>query len=362
MVQVFREVKRVLRDDGTVWINLGDCYSSGGMSNPSSKSTLGGGKDLGAADYSITRKVPNGLKPKDLVGIPWRVAFALQADGWYLRSAMPWLKGSAMPESVTDRPTSAVEYFFLLTKSKRYFYDIEAVRKPVAGATVKRARASNNASKRKDKGDAKWQAGLTPDKQDKYFSGITENSGRNRRNSDWFMDSIRDILEGKSGTLLHDENNIPIAIFCNPQPYKEAHFATFSPRLITPMILAGTSPCACEICGAPWERVVEREKVKVSDSKRYSGVTLRNDAEDGRHETLTTTTGWQPTCACQNSGKARCIVLDPFAGSGTTLWVAERFGRDSIGIELNPEYCKLIEKRMSNRQQTLFEIVGRNCG
>ncbi len=302
------------------------------------------------------------LKTKDLVGIPWRVAFALQADGWYLRSAMPWLKGSAMPESVTDRPTSAVEYFFLLTKSKRYFYDIEAVRKPVAGATVKRARASNNASKRKDKGDAKWQAGLTPDKQDKYFSGITENSGRNRRNSDWFMDSIRDILEGKSGTLLHDENNIPTAIFCNPQPYKEAHFATFSPRLITPMILAGTSPRACEICGAPWERVVEREKVKVSDSKRYSGVTLRNDAEDGRYETLTTTTGWRPTCTCENEGKARCIVLDPFAGSGTTLWVAERFGRDSVGIELNPEYCKLIEKRMSNRQQTLFEIVGRNCG
>ncbi len=350
MVQVFREVKRVLRDNGTVWINLGDCYSSGGMSNPSSKSTLGGGKDLGAADYSITRKVPNGLKPKDLVGIPWRVAFALQADGWYLRSAMPWLKGSAMPESVTDRPTSAVEYFFLLTKSERYFYDIEATR--MKGSIPAGTRAA------KGSGERKSQAGVNARPPEyKEYSGT-----RNRRNADWFMDSIRDILEGKSGTLLHDENNIPTAIFCNPQPYKEAHFATFSPRLITPMILAGTSPRACEICGAPWERVVEREKVKVSDSKRYSGVTLRNDAEDGRHETLTTTTGWRPTCTCKNEGKARCIVLDPFAGSGTTLWVAERFGRDSIGIELNPEYCKLIEKRMSNRQQTLFEIVGRNCG
>jgi hypothetical protein len=307
------------------------------------------------------------LKQKDDAGIPWRVAFALQADGWYLRSAMPWLKGSAMPESVTDRPTSAVEYFFLLTKSERYFYDIEAVRKPVAGATVKRARASNNASKRKDKGDAKWQAGLTPDKQDKYFSGITENSGRNRRNSDWFMDSIRDILEGKSGTLLHDENDIPIAIFCNPQPYKEAHFATFSSRLITPMILAGTSPKACEICGAPWERVVvakgktAREKQRERGWSEYAYAQPRNaqglDYKGGHGNNIRTriTTGWQPTCSCENEGKGRCIVLDPFAGSGTTLWVAEHYGRDSIGIELSPEYCELINKRMSNRQMTLFE-------
>jgi len=332
MVQVFREVKRVLRDDGTLWLNLGDSYVGSGR-GPTGKTGIGNQTKRQGFD-SPKVIVPPGLKPKDLVGIPWRVAFALQADGWYLRSAMPWLKGSAMPESVTDRPTSAVEYFFLLTKSERYFYDIEAVRKPVAGATVKRARASNNASKCKDKGDAKWQAGLTPDKQDKYFSGITENSGRNRRNSDWFMDSIRDILEGKSGTLLHDENNIPIAIFCNPQPYKEAHFATFSPRLITPMILAGTSPRACEICGTPWERVVEREKVKVSE-----------------------TTGWRPTCTCKNEGKGRCIVLDPFAGSGTTLWVAEHYGRDSIGIEINPKYCELVKKRMSNFQQTIFQGV-----
>ncbi len=364
MVQVFREVKRVLRDDGTVFLNLGDCYFGSSMTG-GTNSMEGSAKRKGRMFEKPSNCTINQgkiqLKTKDLVGIPWRVAFALQADGWYLRSAMPWLKGSAMPESVTDRPTSAVEYFFLLTKSERYFYDIEAVRKPVAGATVKRARASNNASKRKDKGDAKWQAGLTPDKQDKYFSGITENSGRNRRNSDWFMDSIRDILEGKSGTLLHDENDIPIAIFCNPQPYKEAHFATFSSRLITPMILAGASPKACEKCGAPWERVVERSNLnkqnvggKLADIKKTG---FRNDGNIRMGDIATKTLGWQPTCTCKNEGTGRCIVLDPFAGSGTTLWVAEHFGRDSIGIEINPEYCELIKKRMNNFQQTIFQGV-----
>ncbi len=308
------------------------------------------------------------LKQKDDAGIPWAVAFALRDDGWYLRSAMPWLKGSAMPESVTDRPSSAIEYFFLLTKNQKYFYDVDAVRKTVADTTVKRARANNNATARKDGGAAKWQGGLTPDKQNKYYSGISEYSGRNRRNSDWFMDSIRDILEGKSGTLLHDENDIPTAIFCNLQPYKEAHFATFSPRLITPMILAGTSPRACEICGAPWERVVERtggtigknwhdhssDLEKGMSQSGCSGLGNKKNAKGEAYKVITT--GWQPTCTCQNSGKGRCIVLDPFAGSGTTLYVAEQYGRDSVGIELSEEYCKLIHKRMDNMQQTIFGL------
>jgi len=132
LVAVFREVRRVLRGDGTVWLNLGDSYGSGGMSNPSGSSTLIGGKDRGASGYSISRSVPPGLKPKDLVGIPWRVAFALQADGWYLRSDIIWAKPNPMPESVTDRPTKAHEYVFLLTKSARYWYDLEAVREPVS--------------------------------------------------------------------------------------------------------------------------------------------------------------------------------------------------------------------------------------
>jgi hypothetical protein len=315
------------------------------------------------------------LKQKDDAGIPWRVAFALQADGWYLRSAMPWLKGSAMPESVTDRPTSAVEYFFLLTKNRKYFYDVDAVRKLASDASLKRI---NQKSFDKQKGGEKdYKHGINVNRSSRNtLENFAKNPGRNRRNSDWFMDSIRDILEGESGTLLHDENDIPTAIFCNPQPYKEAHFATFSPRLITPMILAGTSPRACEICSAPWERVVEKgaplddwKKACGADSNgEYEG-RAQKDYEKARAENASEvkkrilagmlkrkTTGWQPTCTCQNSGKGRCIVLDPFAGSGTTLYVAERYGRDSVGIELSEEYCKLIHKRMDNMQQTILGL------
>jgi hypothetical protein len=116
LCKVFDEVRRVLADDGTVWVNLGDSYANGGMSNPSKKSTLGGGKDRGASEYVIDRKIPKGLKPKDLVGIPWRFAFAMQDRGWYLRQDIIWAKPNPMPESVKDRCTKSHEYIFLFSK------------------------------------------------------------------------------------------------------------------------------------------------------------------------------------------------------------------------------------------------------
>ena len=361
MVQVFREVWRVLRDDGTLWLNLGDSYAGGGRAgnNPELlKNHLMFGKPKSEYSSSVMvppSPIPPGLKAKDLVGIPWRVAFALQADGWYLRSAMPWLKGSAMPESVRDRPSSAIEYFFLLTKNRKYFYDVDAVRVSHTESSIKRNKY----------GQSKAACNQISVSREQLPGEKLNPMGRNRRNSDWFMDSIRDILEGKSGTLLHDENDIPIAIFCNPQPYKEAHFATFSPRLITPMILAGTSPRACEICGAPWERVVERKRFKrnelpPSDPRyrpnvyqgAYDGINGKGDAG----YTETKTIGWQPTCTCQNEGKGRCIVLDPFMGSGTTAVVALKHNRNYIGIELNPEYIKIAEKRISETTSNQIEL------
>lgn len=324
MVEVFREVRRVLRDDGTLWLNLGDSYAGSGKAgnNPEyqRRHTQFGQKERKERLGVPVPAKAIGYKPKDLIPIPWLVAMALQKDGWCLRSGIPWLKNSAMPESVQDRPSSALEYFFLLSKGKKYFYDTEAIRMP--GAIPAGTKAAKGSAERAS------QHGVNARPPEyKTYSGT-----RNRRNTDWFMDSIKGILQGRNGTLLHDENNVPIAVFCNPQPYPETHFATFSPRLITPMILAATSSKACEVCGAPWERVIESSGGKIA------------------------TVGWQPTCECDNVGTHRCVVLDPFAGSGTTLWVAEYYGRDSIGIELSEKYCELIEKRMDNFQQTIFSL------
>jgi hypothetical protein len=271
----------------------------------------------------IKRTMPDGLKPKDLCGIPWRVAFALQADGWYLRSDIIWAKPNPMPESVTDRPTKAHEYIFLLSKGARYFYDAEAVKEESvsdhpSGNDFRRAERLSYLDKDGPRGNEKqWQV----------------TAKRNRR-SVWTVAT---------------------------QPYPEAHFATFPPRLIEPCILAGASPKSCEICGAPWERVIEKTNnpdLSHKGSRFDSGKTAGRDGGDRTQKGiryLNQAAGWRPTCTCENEGKGRCIVLDPFAGSGTTLWVAERFGRDSIGIEISPEYCELIRKRMADRQQTIFE-------
>jgi len=203
MVQVFGYVRRILRDDGTLWLNLGDSYAGGGMSNPSVSSTLGGGKDRGAADYSITRSVPSGLKPKDLCGIPWRVALALQADGWWLRQDIIWHKPNPMPESVRDRCTKAHEYLFLLTKAPRYFCDMTAIAEPVADSTVSRLSQpglpDQNGSER------------VPGKTNGNMKAVGSKDTRNKR-SVWTVAT---------------------------KPYKEAHFATFPPELIKPCVLAG---------------------------------------------------------------------------------------------------------------------------
>ncbi len=382
MVEVFQGVWRVLRDDGTVWLNLGDGYFTKPKSNYDGVAPGLQSKNYGTGDTMLGYKeqadkfkslMKSGYKNKDLVGIPWVTAFALREDGWYLRSGFPWLKGSAMPESVTDRPSSAIEYFFLLTKNKKYYYDADAIRKSIKEGSKRRAMRGNT-EKNKYAADNHLPQGVHANtmsqprehagykKMDELISsGNTplNPAGRNRRNSDWFMDSIQDILDGQNGTLLHDENDVPIAIFCNPQPYKGAHFATFSPKLITPMIQASTSEYgACEICGSPWERVAEQERIPIQKTNTPNPAWEKAGGRKYGTRSIieSTTTGWQQTCSCDNEGKARCKVLDPFAGSGTALWVAENHGRDSIGIELSPEYVKLIENRMSNFQMNIFNI------
>jgi len=256
MVEVFREVKRVLRKDGTLWLNLGDSYAM--------KFGGGKGRKSGTTKAAVDeiekppREIPSGLKPKDLVGIPWRVAFALQADGWYLRSDIIWHKPNAMPESVTDRPTKAHEYIFLLSKSKKYYYDADSIREPLSEQRAKQAGElvdpGNDAKKRKKQieHDKKRGSGGHFDGHKWRMNPL----GRNKR-SVWTVAT---------------------------KPFKEAHFATFPPDLIKSCILAG----------------------------------------------------------CPKDG----IVLDPFMGSGTTGMVAAMYQRNFIGFELNPEYCKMAEKRI----------------
>jgi DNA modification methylase len=206
MVDVFREVRRVLMGDGTLWLNLGDSYSKNESNNGgySSKSTLSGftspnTKGRVSCDSGVRHKIDSGLKPKDLCGIPWRVAFALQADGWYLRQDIIWHKPNPMPESVTDRCTKAHEYIFLMTKKPNYYFNNEAMREPgVMPAGTKGARGST---------ERQGQKGVNARPPEyKIYDGF-----RNRR-SVWSV---------------------------TVKPYKEAHFATFPKELIEPCVLAG---------------------------------------------------------------------------------------------------------------------------
>ena len=283
MVTVFREVRRVLRDDGVLWLNLGDT-----------------------------------IKDKQLQGIPWRVAFALQADGWRLRQDIIWSKPNPMPESVTDRCTKAHEYIFLLSKNDRYFYDAEAVKEKGTFEPGHRRRAFTSpraaAMGREPSGNEKdgW---------------VTESGFRNRR-SVWHIAT---------------------------RPYSGAHFATFPPALITPCILAGTSAKGCcSKCGAPWERVVERTAGYSGSGNPFSseqqavvGNQLSNDRKGANYYTnqpVTKTTGWQPSCDCGAEAVA-CVVLDPFNGAGTTGVVSRDHARRYIGCELNPAYVELSRRR-----------------
>jgi DNA modification methylase len=319
IVAVFREIRRVLRDDGTMWLNLGDSYAREG-------GTQGGGnRELMHLEGTQRRmtKIPagSGLKPKDLIGQPWRVAFALQADGWYLRSEIIWHKPNPMPESVTDRPTKSHEQIFLLSKSERYFFDNEAVRESAVRGYA----------------GSRFDVGKTAIHQLSRASGAEreESSGRNVR-SVW---------------------TIPTA------PYPEAHFATFPPEIPKRCILAGTSAKgACAECGAPWERIVETGEL-AGEANIQSGdrpaADVRGVSATGLARTNGRTwrerkeTGWRPTCDHADAQTVQQIVLDPFLGSGTTAAVAQSLGRSWIGIELSPVYADLARKRIAGANLAL---------
>jgi DNA modification methylase len=339
LVKILMEVYRVLRRDGTLWLNLGDSYAGGGGASGHTDKTLNCGRptrSYGAVATGARKIIGSGLKQKDLVGIPWSVAFALRQEGWYLRSDIIWQKTAPMPESVKDRPTKSHEYIFLLSKTARYFYDAEAIKEPVKDASLKRAGYGWNCDRPSTKNASMGGEGIHTEKMGTRF---VNPHGRNKR-SVWTVPT---------------------------KPFKGAHFATFAPALIRPCILAGTSAKGCcPICGAPWKRQLEivgydRQRWKPGEDQYHT----KAKGKHGKTSSFTTgdvaikeTVGWQPICDC-GKDPIPCIVLDPFAGSGTTGIVAHEEGRRFIGFDLNKDYCdKIANPRIAAAQAKLafFEV------
>jgi DNA modification methylase len=305
MVNVFREVRRVLARHGTCWLNLGDSYNG---SSGSGGLTATQASNVGSFHDGGIRRAP-GLKPKDLVGIPWRVAFALQADGWLLRSEIIWSKPNPMPESVTDRPTKAHESVFLLARSARYFYDAAAVREPVSPFSTFGERS-----------------GVTPYGE---VSGKAEGLGNGSR-GDPAGRNLRSVWE--------------IAT----QPFREAHFATYPELLVRRCVDAGCPTEVCQMCGKPRARIVEKTRTEQTPNMGAARAAQRGQEATNvypvRYEVAVTTLGFSD-CGHDNYRPGR--VLDPFMGSGTTALVARKLGRHSIGIELHPDYAAMCARRLS---------------
>jgi DNA modification methylase len=325
LVEVFREVRRVLKKEGTLFLNLGDSFCSQGGSQVTqtrNKARVGGSDTQNAGK---SRAGINGLKPKDLIGIPWMVAFALRADGWYLRSDIIWHKPNCMPESVTDRPTKSHEYLFLLSKSQKYYYDANAILEPLSDATIQR---------------------------DKSPRGRKQNGGGSRES----MEGIDYTLE--LGNMQSNPNgrNKRTVWTVPSHPFKGAHFATFPEKLVEPCVLAGTSKNGyCPACGKPWIRQVEKERKPQgrSDESVYTGQAYGSPQSKvwGKKKNLggdprPATFDWLPSCQCSRD-PVPGIILDPFFGAGTTGLVAKKLGRCFIGIELNPDYCEIAENRIA---------------
>lgn len=260
MVKVFQEVRRVLKDDGTLWLNLGDSYIGNATGSQGNGGKLGGGRKTQIEAGKRPDKKAEGLKPKNLCGIPWRVAFALQSDGWYLRQDIIWHKPNPMPESVTDRCTKAHEYIFLLSKSQRYYYNADAIKDPIKDSTREDRRLNN----------PEYQTA----RPNRGYPGQASNGG------------------GLLKPSLNGANKRSVWTVTT-KPYSEAHFATFPEDLIDPCVKAG----------------------------------------------------------CPKGG----VVLDPFMGSGTTAKVAIKNGCKYLGMELNPKYIKLADRR--NSQIDIMEII-----
>ncbi len=291
-VEVFREVRRVLRNDGTCWVEIGDSFSTQAVGGP---------------------------REKNLMLVPQRLAISLQDDGWIVRSIVIWHRPNPMPEGVRDRPTQSHSYILMLTKGPRYFFDAEPLR----------------------------QHNPRADETFKVYGNKGELGARVAR-----ADAGRPIVQNPNGSNPKSVWTLP------PKGYPGAHFATFPESLPERCILASTSEKgACPKCGAPWERITSCDYVvhrssNIQEQPKQAGKVLTGASSErgfvvAAATRVSATLGWEPACSCGESATVPCTVLDPFAGSGTTLAVAKRLGRASVGIEMNPMYVSLIRQRVA---------------
>ena len=410
-VEVSRAVGRVLRDDGSFWLNIGSLYASTGKRGREGDGErrsrgaelLRGG--VGAREDVRAGSVV-GFKPKDLVMQGPLLAEALRQDGWFLRSHIIWSKRSVLPESVVDRPASSYEHVFLLTKSDRYFYDHAAVRVPYAEKSKPQVGTRYKGQNTKDRADRSQDAS---DTKRRVIASMEARGGRNLRNvweeQDEAAKVLRaalttrsvDLLSAAIGRLLArdpvlallteepsegidgvwarveealallDEPQPPGPTdvwWVNPMPLPGSHTAAFPEKLVETCIRAGTSERgACPLCGAQWGRLssrnAEQPVVAGSEIDRYGtgdhgvhrkvGSAYQKWLDDHPLQTV----GWEPGCACRNAAgepyaPIRPTCLDPCGGSGTVGVVAERLGRDSILIELSPAYAEQARARIAD--------------
>jgi len=392
LVEICREVKRVLKPSGTFWLNLGDTYYGSGK---------GAGGDGSAKERYVPLENPikqnirsNWLQPKQKLMMPSRVAIALQDDGWILRSDIIWHKPNHMPSSVKDRLTCAYEHVFLFAKARRYYFDLDAIRQQSA-STIQRIPQPNvmnqpgGDKQRELRGEGGGNASRSADMV-KSLARNYEESGskyleqehphsirikgghtgdythpRGKNPGDiWEVKEEKltkhDIAVGRIGNFsytdplhvkeYHPRGKNPGDLWRIPTtPFPGAHFATFPPKLIEPIIKAGCPRWICSRCGKPRTRIIKTEKVEEEDDstrKKRPRINAMRAVPEKGWQSLHHTIGWSD-CGC-GADWVGGVVLDPFAGSGTALRVARKLGRRFIGIEVKPEYAEMCESRVKS--------------
>lgn len=345
LVHVFRCVHRVLRDDGTLWLNLGDTWAASGKrggtrsgfnerwhGRPESSS----GRPARTEGHVPDPRIPTGLKRKDLIGVPWRVAFALQADGWWLRSEICWEKPNALPDPTEDRLTKAHETVFQLAKSDLYFHDPHAIRE---GHTMRPQRRPNGHKRRRP-------GTLLPEHT---WSGTARDE------------------PGVDGHPLG--RNARTVWKISTTPFSDAHFAVMPVELARRCVVASTSAKGvCPACASPWRRVVDRgdsstERRRAdghmpdtgryglkgtAQGKRGATLSLRDDRQAGGLGVSApqVLVGWEPSCSCDAGDPVPATVLDPFSGAATTGVAALREGRHFVGVEINTAFAEMSRRRL----------------